>query len=62
MDMKKATLYFLIATMSVLVAGDLDAAVHGNVGVIVKLILSATLAGLTAVKALQSTPDTKDVT
>lgn len=56
--MKKSTLYFSIAFLPIVVAGPIDSIIlERDWGAALKLLLSASLAGLTALKALQSTPD-----
>ncbi len=56
--MKKSKLYFLIAFLPIIVAGPIDLIIHEHDwAAAFKLLISASLAGLTALKALQSTPD-----
>ena len=56
--MKKSKLYFLIAFLPIMVAGPIDLIIHEHDwAAAFKLLISASLAGLTALKALQSTPD-----
>jgi len=59
--MKKSKLYFLIAFLPIIVAGPIDLIIHEHDwAAAFKLLISASLAGLTALKALQSTPEDAD--
>lgn len=59
--MKKSKLYFLIAFLPIVVAGPIDSIIHEHDwAAAFKLLISALLAGLTALKALQSTPPDMD--